>query len=312
VSSAWLRRTSAWPACAPALVALACVVVAWREPSRAAARERWPAAVGIVERAPSTPVIRRGRRVRPAHDEGRIRVRYQVRGSAYTSLALERGALSAYGDSSDAALRALRYPAGAPVRVLHDPRDPARAALADEADVPHVWMPATALALLLMAGVAALLRASMLGVAAGMLVSPFAIIGCGLLLTGAVELRRAWASTGWPTARGSIVFAEPEAARTEELATPVVYRYVVDGRPYFGNVRLFGGPAARGERQRRRTVGDTVIIRHAPGRPELAVLQPGLTPGAWIMPGVGALFLAVGLAGSALIMRTTARGRRRW
>jgi hypothetical protein len=295
-----------------ALLAVAgvCAAFAWRGAPRAAERERWPTVEGVVERAPSPPLIRRGQVVRRAHEEGRILVRYDVRGTRHASQALERGALSAYGDSSDAELRARRYPAGARVALRYDPRDPARAVLPDERDVARVWLPAWALACLLVAGLTAVTRAPPRAAVFGALPLPFVAIGLGLLLTGAVELWRAAQSARWPAVPGTIVFAAAELSRVEGLATPVVYRYDVDGRTYHGNLRLFGGPAARGERVSHRAVGDTVTVRHAPGRPTLSVLQPGTTPGAWIMPGVGLAFLAIGIAGCTLLMRTTGPGER--
>jgi hypothetical protein len=290
--------------------AAVCAAFAWRGAPRASERERWPMVEGVVERAPSPPLIRRGQVVRRAHDEGRILVRYTVRGATHTSQALERGALSAYGDSSDAELRARRYPAGGRVALRYDPRNPSRAVLLDERDAVRVWLPACALACLLLAGLATITRAPLRAAAWGTLPLPFVGIGIGLLLSGAVELWRATQSERWPAVPGTIVFAAAELSRVDGLATPVVYRYAVDGRTYHGNVRLFGGPAARGERVLHHAVGETVTVRHAPGRPTLAVLQPGSTPGAWIMPGVGVAFLAMGIAGCTLLMRTTGPGAR--
>jgi hypothetical protein len=81
----------------------------------------------------------------------------------------------------------------------------------------------------------------------------------------------------------------------------IVYAYDAGGRRRYGNVRAFGevwsaGGGAAERVAARYPVGRAVTVRHAPDRPDLSVLEPGVAREAWMLPAAGAAFLLFGLA----------------
>jgi len=102
---------------------------------------------------------------------------------------------------------------------------------------------------------------------------------------GAVTLRAARASLGWPTTEGVVV--ESGTRRPQGNSRPaqgsvasIRYRYSVDGVSYEGSLvtiaaegDLFAG--RRGTLQARYPHGSRVTVHHDPADPAFAVLEPG-------------------------------------
>jgi len=284
---------------------------------RAVASTGWPAAEGVVVGAEVASTDRDrdadGRVRETRTTEGRVTVQYRVGGRTYTTQTLHVGEWAAAGDATWAQLRLLRHPVGARVRVSYAPRDPGLAVVDPGLTPSALLLPAIGLGLL-----AVLLSArqardrvggSLLPLVAGVL----GLSGLALLGVGVRSLWRAHASARWPAVPGVIVFGPGAAdyvARRD--AVPLVYRYTVGGRAYFNDVRAFGQLAAARATRRggwveqveaRYPAGARVAVRHAPGRPELSVLEPGITREAWPLPAAGAVLLLVALAAARAASR---------
>jgi hypothetical protein len=82
----------------------------------------------------------------------------------------------------------------------------------------------------------------------------------------------------------------------------IVYAYDVAGRRHFANRRVFGQVGHPGEGEAAEAIatryprGRAVTVRYAPDRPDLAVLEPGISSEAYLLPGAGLAFLLFGLA----------------
>jgi hypothetical protein len=291
---------------------------------RGVASRGWPTTPGVVVRSTTDTLVTRdtyGRRSSKTH-AARIAVRYRVDGREYETETRRFGQIVGTTDPSDAALLRLRYPAGAAVTVAYDPGDPTIAAIEPGLHPEALAMPGAGLAFAF-GGVLALMlfHASRAGGGMALGLTLFALafcaMGAAMLTPGLVALWRGRASAHWPSTSGVIVAgrppelppdADPDSADAADTsrgwriqAGRLVYAYDVDGRRYFANVRTFGqvsrgggGPdEAIGARY---PIGRRVTVRYAPGRPELAVLEPGVAGEAWLLPAVGAAFLLFGLA----------------
>lgn len=135
---------------------------------------------------------------------------------------------------------------------------------------------------------------------------PFVVIGVVLLVFGLRSLGHARASTEWPVAEGVITAAEVVRKRGSGDSGPtyrpdISYDYTVDGTTLSGDRVHFGGAVSTSNQGwargivARYPVGHQVQVRYSPEDPALAVLEPGVTWVVWLMPGIGALFLLVGV-----------------
>lgn len=291
-----------------------------RNIERSVASEQWPKAAGVVVASETTREVTAGaRRTRTAASvtfRTRTVIRYAVGGREYTTDILHFGQTLGSSDKSEAELQRLRWPAGAPVAVAYDPRDPSVAVLKPGLHAEAFWLPGAGLAFLIPAVLALLagrriLRPERKGdrtmaVAAAV----FGAISCGLgvlALTAGVE--RIWhgqASRSWPTTDGTVVFARKGGGEDGGDATDdttdtayyarFVYRYDVAGVTHFNNLRRFaqveGGNSEEAERiENRYRKGAPVKVSYFPADPDTAVLEPGNTGAAFILPGIGVVLM---------------------
>jgi hypothetical protein len=131
----------------------------------------------------------------------------------------------------------------------------------------------------------------------------FILVGGGLLYAGVTNLRRAHASTHWPSVPGEVTSSEVERRRSNKNSTtyaPVVtYDYTVGGTPYTSDRLAFGaansgGPAEPRKVAGRYPAGSKVTVHYSPGDPSLAVLEPGLHKDAFVLPLIGGFFFLFG------------------
>jgi len=146
-----------------------------------------------------------------------------------------------------------------------------------------------------------------------------AAAGFGLLLCGGGILaltagfQRMWhgmASQSWPTASGSVVFThdsgglgdadvEGDDANLNSYAR-FVYQYDVKGTTHYNNLRQFsqveGGKEELERIGERYKKGAKVKVWYFPTDPDIAVLEPGNSSAALVLPGVGTVLLLFGLA----------------
>lgn len=131
------------------------------------------------------------------------------------------------------------------------------------------------------------------------------LIGVGVMVFGVVEWQRAKAAERWPTVEGTVVSAEISSRwnsgtdgsrRTRSYTPDITYRYVVLGDEYTGNRVMFAQYSSNTESDirpilRRYPRGSTVTVYHHPRKPELSVLEPGLTLGNYLIPLFGIVWL---------------------
>lgn len=132
-----------------------------------------------------------------------------------------------------------------------------------------------------------------------------ALIGVGVVIFGVVEWGRAKAAERWPTVEGTVVSAEIRrhrstsgsgGNRTRSFTPDITYRYVVLGEEYTSNRVMFAQYSSNTESDirpilRKYPRGSLVTVYHHPRRPELSVLEPGLTIGNYIIPLIGVVWL---------------------
>ncbi|MDH7578386.1 MAG: DUF3592 domain-containing protein [Bacillota bacterium] len=133
------------------------------------------------------------------------------------------------------------------------------------------------------------------------------LAGMMLIILGARTLRQALASRSWPACQGRIISSEvkmyhPGPTLREEgpsYSAEILYEYRVEGKRYTSRRVFFGEYSSGSPGPARRVVdryppGKQVPVYYDPARPEVAVLEPGASWGAFAVLGVGILFSLVG------------------
>jgi len=139
----------------------------------------------------------------------------------------------------------------------------------------------------------------------------FGAVACGLgVLALTAGLQRMWrghASQNWPTTQGVVVFSmNGEDAASNDTDDPTyysqfVYQYEVAGTKHFNNVRQFAQVEGGSSEDAARIAstyqkGAIVKVSYFPTDPDVAVLEPGNTNSALVLPGIGAVLLLFSLA----------------
>ncbi len=300
---------------------LVIVGIGLRNVWRAVTSTRWPKVQGtVVESSTSTSVSRdRKTGVSSTTYRANITFGYQVGGRSYTTDTLHFGQTLGSGGSSDAELRHLRYPVGAPVSVSYHPAEPAIAVAKPGVYADVFWLVGAGLAFVLPCLVALLvflsseLRVGGFGIGLGIFAIVFCLAGGAMLAGGLARLWHAYASQYWPVTDGVVVYQQQDAStsvtryddgareRSTSYGTSLVFRYEVGGQTHFSNTRRFGHLAAAGkewadEIARRYPKGAQVKVAYCPSDPDLAALEPGITSEAYWLPGAGLAVLLFGLA----------------
>ncbi len=282
--------------CAGLIAALGCYLAALggRDVWLGLQSRQWPQAPGMV-----IPV-----QAEAGPEAGAIAVRYAVRGRVYLTDRMRFGAQPGLAGRDELELWRWRYPAGRAVTVFYAPGAPELAVVRPGASSDAFWLPGLGLILLLAAAlVAALFRgaAGGAGISLGVTLfsGTFLCIGCAMLAAGAWTLYHAYESQSWPVVQGE--FARMPAGGGEPgsgAGQASVYRYTVAGQTHFANRIRFGAePYAGGETLRSGAGAGSLAVRYHPADPDVAVLEPGITPGAFWMPGAGLALALFGLAG---------------
>jgi Protein of unknown function (DUF3592) len=263
----------------------------------------------------------------PAHAGAIIRYRYRVGEKDYEGDSIRIGGKSrSMGLLAKALIK--KFPDGRPVEVYYDPKDPSKSSLDMKGKGPH----GSIIILIVFGAIAGILTAHAIagkmimmenGLPAFALGMPIAMIlicfGCVALTIS--ELRRAKASTAWPTTKGKVVdskVVEHEETRTDDdgdESTSTVYRphirysYRADGADYTadtwkGRLRVSSGSPKYAERVvARYPAGQTVTVHYDPTDPGMGILEPGNHDGAGVALTVGIIF---GLAGALIFWAMTA------
>jgi len=135
----------------------------------------------------------------------------------------------------------------------------------------------------------------------------FAAVGVGMLVIGVIGLRQAAASRDWPTTQGVIVSSavervrrnDPDRGFTTTFHARISFNYSVGGEPYTGDRVGFGDYGSNTNHHARSVVrqypvGSQVTVYYDPNRPQSSLLEPGVRPMAFVIPGLGAAFVLFG------------------
>jgi len=136
----------------------------------------------------------------------------------------------------------------------------------------------------------------------------FFLAGFFILLFGYRDLERARESVAWPTTEGRITASSVAAqtSRNSEGRSSTTYRaeiaydYEVAGEPLAGSRVAFGDYASSNRAHAQGIVtrypeGAEVTVAYSPEDPSLSVLETGAGTEAWLLPGLGGVFLLAGL-----------------
>jgi hypothetical protein len=288
---------------------------------RARASRHWPSSPGTVVTSDTTSSVTKDSRTRASSKiySANLLFRFQVNGRNYITDTLHFGQTLGSGDSSDAELRHIRYPLGAAVTVWYNPNDPTIAAVEPGFDLDALWLPGAGLGFFVPGVMFIVLYLGMsrgngmFGIGLGMFAGIFAAIGMMMLASGLVNLWRARVSESWPQTAGIITYGkidendsvtesgDGETLRSTTSGAHLIYRYEVEGRKHYANIRRFGQLAASSgdwasEIAERYPLGKKVPVAYSPENHDMAVLEPGIDREAFWLPGAGAAFLLFGLA----------------
>lgn len=263
-----------------------------------------------------------------------IVVKYHVNGRDYTTETRHFGQTLGLSDTSEAMLLQLRYPNGSVVRVAYDPSSPEVAVLEPGLDAELLWLPGAGLAFSLSAVMfTALYRSSLGSSSSGMAMGValfaaiFMMIGLPMLIIGGINLYRSFASQSWPTTKGEIIYDEidvststresgPAGRRVSRTTTTygprIIFRYEVNGKRHYSNTRRFGALSGSdaewaNEISDKYPEGYKLPVSYHPDDPNLAVIETGITPEAYWLPGAGAAFFLFGLAAAVFAAPAMAR-----
>jgi hypothetical protein len=300
-------------------------IILWmglRSAWRGLASSHWPTVSGVVLHAGMTESQAKetGTRNTYIFYSTKLAFRYQVNGQDYTTETVQFGRAIGSGDISNEAVLLLRYPAGTKVMVFYHPDDPALATVKPGVNTDVVWYLCGG-AILILFGVFCVL--GYLWMEPGFAVTTyitgliwvfFMLFGVAILAPGLRNFWHAYASRGWPTTDGVVVYMEQEATgkviqdskgRTGQFTmhgVPLAYRYEVNGTQYFSNVRHFGQFIRSSSQDwadailQRYPSGTGVPVSYCPTDPDLAALEPGINSESYYLPGAGLAFLLFGIA----------------
>jgi len=134
-------------------------------------------------------------------------------------------------------------------------------------------------------------------------------VAIGLTIGGSIKLKNAKASASWPQVKGTVLTSEVETStitnRSDHTsflwyAADVAYEYSVDGTTYACHTVSFGQGGSRNPEHARQIVnrypeGKQVQVYYDPARPEVAVLEPGVSWSSYTLLGMGLVFAVLAL-----------------
>ncbi|MGA9751572.1 MAG: DUF3592 domain-containing protein [Acidobacteriota bacterium] len=147
----------------------------------------------------------------------------------------------------------------------------------------------------------------------------FIAAGAGVAYAGWLGLAKARASTGWPTAPGTVVASSVERRESRgnkgtnvTYHAGVHYEFQVDGATFSGDRVAYGDYGSSSASHARGIVnrypkGRGVTVHYKPGSPEESLLEPGLKGQTFVLPGIGLIFLLAGLFMAVVIPRSMRR-----
>src|SRR5579872_6456285 len=122
-----------------------------RNVQRAIASTAWPTTSGMVTGSQASESTTKDEKTHAGSTtySTETTIHFQVNGQDYSTDLIHFGQTLGSGDSSEAALQAVRYPAGAAVSVSYNPGDPSIAVVKPGLHADAFWLPGAGLAFLL-------------------------------------------------------------------------------------------------------------------------------------------------------------------
>lgn len=143
----------------------------------------------------------------------------------------------------------------------------------------------------------------------------FLVLGAGLSFWGWGIYNDAKASTWWPTAQGVVVSSSVSTRHDNDgdsYSPEVTYTYLANKQSFKNSTIKFGENSYSNRGQayeiaERYPAGRKVKVSYDPKYPDKAVLEPGVSGGSFIVLGVGALFVVIGViaAGASFFFKSS-------
>lgn len=148
---------------------------------------------------------------------------------------------------------------------------------------------------------------------------PLVLFGAYVLYSGAAWVNLSIESETWPVADGviqqsyvggrlsttssssSIPIQNRHTSTSVMHGAVINYQFLVDGKPYFGDKITLSpksessDPAYAESIVRQYPKGAFIKVHYRPGDPTYSVVQPGITEGAWFLPGFGIAAIITGI-----------------
>lgn len=130
----------------------------------------------------------------------------------------------------------------------------------------------------------------------------FILIGLIFFITGIINIIRGFSSKNWPSVQGKVVSSDIQIQRNTSRGpnyTPaILFEYFINGTRYFSNKISFGGTSSRLISIQKTLIkyptGSNVLVYYNPQKPQIAVLEPGITFSTIIFLLVGIILTIVG------------------
>lgn len=151
----------------------------------------------------------------------------------------------------------------------------------------------------------------------------FTLLGLIAMLFGLQGIYKAHASKSWPSTTGQVTVSKLEKRykdghmqeqerqfsserrrreidRNTTFMAKIHYSYSVNSQDYEGQRVSFGGVSTNNPKDAQRVLkryprGKEVKVYYHPQNPKDSLLEPGITGSAFFLPGLGGLFMGVGL-----------------
>jgi hypothetical protein len=133
--------------------------------------------------------------------------------------------------------------------------------------------------------------------------SIFLIVGIGMIVFGVSNIRTAKDSETWPSKEGVILKSKISVNTSDDGTTygaDVSYEFRVGDMKYKGDKVTISEVSTSNRSRAKKIVkryrkGSEVPVFYDPNDPERNVLEPGLSGGSWLLPGIGLAFLIIPL-----------------
>ncbi len=121
------------------------------------------------------------------------------------------------------------------------------------------------------------------------------LIGIALSISGYCVIVSAIASSSWPKVQGQIIASDIKRRHSDRgrviHTAKVFYKYSVNATKYSSNKISFGEYNHAGRIVNLYRKGKTVWVYYNPEKPQIAVLEPGISWDSFFLLGMGVLFI---------------------